>query len=76
VTVYESAGDYSLSDVGGTLGSCTRPTVADDLEKNFPAMAHPESGSIIFSDDSSFEEVYEGVCDILLDVYSPAGKLG
>eukprot|EP01082_Thalassiosira_pseudonana_P015995 g14490.t1.1.5e17418c g14490 g14490.t1 contig9:1948090-1950363(+) len=66
---YGGAGNYSLSDAGGTLGSRTRQTAAD------PALL-PGSGGTIFSDDQTFDQAYEGVREELLDVYAPAGKLG
>jgi hypothetical protein len=66
---YGGAGNYSLSDAGGTLGSRTRQTAAD------PALI-PGSGGTIFSDDHTFDQAYEGVREELLDIYAPAGKLG
>ena len=61
---------HSLSDAGGTLGSRTRQTAADD-----PAML-PGSGNTIFSDDPTFDQAYENVREEILDIYAPAGKLG
>ncbi len=34
------------------------------------------SGNTIFSDDRTFDQAYEDVRELLLDVYAPAGKLG
>ena len=36
----------------------------------------PGSGNTIFSDDPTFDQAYEDVREELLDIYSPAGKLG
>jgi hypothetical protein len=73
---FGGAGDHSLSDVGGTIGSRTRQTGADVLEKDLPTMELPGSGNTIFSDDLTFDQAYEDVYESLLDVYAPAGKLG
>ena len=77
------AGDHSLSDAGGTLGSRTRQTGADGMEEEDAPpptmMMAPPSGSggnTVFSEDPTFDQVYEDVREILLDVYAPAGKLG
>ena len=70
---YGGAGAHSLSDAGGTLGSRTRQTAADDVD---PTMMPPGSGNTIFSDDQTFDQAYEDVREELLDVYAPAGKLG
>ncbi len=44
----------------------------------FPALSlldlHPNN--TIFLDNPTFDQRYEDVCEILLDVYAPAGKLG
>jgi len=64
---YGNAGNHSLSDAGGTLGSRTRQTAADPI---------PGSGNTIFSDDPTFDQAYEDVREELIDVYAPAGKLG
>lgn len=66
---YGGAGNYSLSDAGGTLGSRTRLTAAD-------AALVPSSAGTIFSDDNTFDQAYEGVREELLDIYAPSGKLG
>ena len=39
-------------------------------------MKLPGSGNTIFSNDPTFDQAYEDVCESLLDVYSPVGKLG
>merc|ERR1712032_527938 len=64
---YGNAGNHSLSDAGGTLGSRTRQTAADPI---------PGSGNTIFSDDPTFDQAYEDVREELVDVYAPSGKLG
>ena len=69
---YGGAGNHSLSDAGGTLGSRTRQTGADDPG----AGMLPGSGNTIFSDDPTFDRAYEDVREELLDIYAPAGKLG
>ena len=69
-------GDRSLSEAGGTVGSRFRQAGADCLEVVLPTTAPLGSGNTIFSDDPTFEEVYEEVREILLDVYAPGGKLG
>lgn len=69
---YGGAGAHSLSDAGGTVGSRTRQTAAEDAD---PAML-PGSGNTIFSDDNTFDQAYEDVREELLDIYAPAGKLG
>ena len=58
---YGGAGNYSLSDAGGTLGSRTRLTAAD-------AALVPSSAGTIFSDDNTFDQAYEGVREELLDI--------
>ena len=68
---YGGAGAHSLSDAGGTLGSRTRQTAAEDD----PAML-PASGNTIFSDDQTFDQAYEDVREELMDIYAPQGKLG
>jgi len=77
---YGGAGNHSLSDAGGTLGSRTRQTAADTLTlpgNSDPAMQlQPGSGNTIFSDDPTFDQAYEDVREELLDIYAPAGKLG
>ncbi|KAL3772923.1 hypothetical protein ACHAW5_005907 [Stephanodiscus triporus] len=73
---FGGAGDHSLSDVGGTVGSRTRQTGADVIEKDLPTMAPPGSGNTVFSEDPTFDQAYEDVYESLLDVYAPAGKLG
>lgn len=75
---YGGAGDHSLSEAGGTLGSRTRLTAAEDVGAggNAAAGARPNSGGTIFSDDATFDRAYEDVREELLDVYAPAGKLG
>ena len=78
---YGGAGNHSLSDAGGTLGSRTRQTAAEDvasgLTSNTPSMPrHGSSGNTMFSDDATFDRAYEDVREELLDVYAPAGKLG
>jgi hypothetical protein len=77
---YGGGGDHSLSDAGGTLGSRTRQTGLANLEEDLPTTtaAPPPGGSsnTIFSDDPTFDEAYEDVREVLLDVYAPAGKLG
>jgi len=67
---YGGAGAHSLSDAGGTLGSRTRQTAAEDVNPL------PGSGNTIFSDDNTFDQAYEDVREELLDIYAPAGKLG
>jgi len=64
---YGNAGNHSLSDAGGTLGSRTRQTTGAEI---------PGSGNTIFSDDPTFDQAYENVREELIDVYAPAGKLG
>ncbi|KAL7464066.1 hypothetical protein ACHAXS_004406 [Conticribra weissflogii] len=66
---YGGAGNYSLSDAGGTLGSRTRQTASD------PALL-PGADNTIYSDDPTFDQAYEGVKEELLDIYAPPGKLG
>eukprot|EP00581_Thalassiosira_minuscula_P019455 CAMPEP_0183717330 /NCGR_PEP_ID=MMETSP0737-20130205/10974_1 /TAXON_ID=385413 /ORGANISM="Thalassiosira miniscula, Strain CCMP1093" /LENGTH=832 /DNA_ID=CAMNT_0025946747 /DNA_START=388 /DNA_END=2886 /DNA_ORIENTATION=+ len=78
---YGGAGNHSLSDAGGTLGSRTRQTAAEDLGSGTgppgdPSMLPPGSGNTIFSDDPTFDQAYEDVREELLDIYAPAGKLG
>jgi len=77
---YGGAGNHSLSDAGGTLGSRTRQTAAEDvasgLTSGTPSMQPPGGGNTIFSDDATFDQAYEDVREELLDVYAPAGKLG
>ncbi|KAL3776996.1 hypothetical protein ACHAW5_000188 [Stephanodiscus triporus] len=68
--------DHSLSDAGGTIGSRTRQTGADGMEEDMPTMVPPGSGNTVFSEDPTFDQVYEDVREIILDVYAPAGKLG
>jgi len=67
---YGGAGAHSLSDAGGTLGSRTRQTAAEDVDPG------GTSGNTIFSDDPTFDQAYEDVREELLDIYAPAGKLG
>mmetsp|Transcript_763 Transcript_763/g.1506 ORF Transcript_763/g.1506 Transcript_763/m.1506 type:complete len:745 (+) Transcript_763:238-2472(+) len=66
---YGGAGNYSLSDAGGTLGSRTRQTASD------PALL-PGADNTIYSDDPTFDQAYEGVKEELIDIYAPPGKLG
>jgi len=79
---YGGAGNHSLSDAGGTLGSRTRQTAAEDvasgLTSGTPSMHQPpgSSGNTVFSDDPTFDRAYEDVREELLDIYAPAGKLG
>lgn len=68
---YGGAGAHSLSDAGGTLGSRTRQTAAEED----PAML-PASGNTIFSDDQTFDQAYEDVREEFMDIYAPQGKLG
>lgn len=71
---YGGAGEQSLSEAGGTLGSRTRQTTGAEED---PAMlAVPGSGNTIFSDDPTFDQAYEDVREEIIDVYAPAGKLG
>ncbi len=44
----------------------------------FPALLlfNLRPNNTIFSDNPTFDQGYEDVCEILLDVYAPAGKLG
>ena len=69
---YGGAGGQSLSEAGGTLGSRTRQTAADED----PNMV-PGSGGTIFSDDQTFDRAYQDdTHEELMDFYAPAGKLG
>ncbi|KAL3810275.1 hypothetical protein ACHAXA_008643, partial [Cyclostephanos tholiformis] len=74
------AAGWSLSDAGGTLGSrTTRLTGADDAmrEEDAPLTTTiPNSGNTVFSEDPTFDQVYEDIREIIIDVYAPAGKLG
>ena len=54
------AGDASLSEAGGTMGS----------------RAAPQSGNTIFSDDPTFNEAYDAGREEVIDVFAPPGKLG
>lgn len=78
---FGGAGAHSLSDVGGTLGSGTRQTAAEDVASG-PTSGAPSSqpllGSLssIFSDDQTFDRTYEEIGEEILDVYAPAGRLG
>ncbi|KAL3772916.1 hypothetical protein ACHAW5_005900 [Stephanodiscus triporus] len=76
VAAFGGAGDHSLSDVGGTVGSRTRETGAEGMVEDVTAMAPPGSGHTIFPDDLTFDQAYEDICEVILDVYAPAGKLG
>ena len=71
---YGEGADHSHA--GGTAGSRTRQTGPGGLEEGVPTMAPPGPGNTILSDDLTFDEAYEDVREILLDVYAPAGRLG
>ena len=75
---------WSLSDAGGTVGSrITRlSTCADDATMphnaniaNDPPISS-SGGNTVFSEDPTFDVIYDDVREILVDVYAPAGKLG
>ena len=82
---YGGAGaDFSVSNAEGTLGSRTRQTGADSVSflgasgtSTIGGGLVPGSGgNTVFSEDPTFDQVYDDVQEILIDVYAPAGKLG
>jgi len=71
-----AGGDLSLvSDAGGTLGSRTGRTGAEEYPGAMTAVPG-SSGNTIFSDDPTFDQAYEDLREEVLDIYAPAGKLG
>jgi hypothetical protein len=71
-----AGGDLSLvSDAGGTLGSRTGRTGAEEYPEAMTAVPG-SSGNTIFSDDPTFDQAYEDLREEVLDIYAPAGKLG
>ena len=75
--------DFSVSNAEGTLlGQRTRQTGADTILTNdmlLPNAGEPGSSSAnntVFSEDPTFDRVYDDTCELLIDVYAPAGKLG
>lgn len=71
-----AGGDLSLvSDAGGTLGSRTGRTGAEDFPGAMTAVPG-SSGNTIFSDDPTFDQAYDDLREEVLDIYAPAGKLG
>lgn len=69
-------GDLSLvSDAGGTLGSRTGRTGAEEYPGAMTTVPG-SSGNTIFSDDPTFDQAYDDLREEVLDIYAPAGKLG
>jgi hypothetical protein len=82
---YGGAGaDYSVSNAEGTLGSRTRQTGVDSvsflgasgISTMGGGLVPGSGGNTVFSEDPTFDQVYDDVREILIDVYAPAGKLG
>ena len=82
---YGGAGaDFSVSNAEGTLGSRTRQTGADSVSFLGASgtsaigggLVPGSGGNTVFSEDPTFDQVYDDVREILIDVYAPAGKLG
>jgi hypothetical protein len=82
---YGGAGaDFSVSNAEGTLGSRTRQTGADSVSflgasgtsTMGGGLVPGSGGNTVFSEDPTFDQVYDDVREILIDVYAPAGKLG
>lgn len=68
---YEAAGNFSLSDAGGTLGQRSRNTGGSELMQQ-------SGNNTIFSEDPTYDEgLYDkSRREEMIDVYAPAGKLG
>ena len=79
---YKAAYCGPLSIAGGTLGSAhimsqTGPDgMDDDLPSRGGGTVPGSSGNTIFSGDPAFEQIYEDIQEVFIDVIAPAGKLG
>lgn len=81
---YKAAYGGPLSIAGGTLGSAhiMSQTGPDGMDEDISrgggggGTVLGSSGNTIFSGDPAFEQIYDDVREIFIDVIAPAGKLG